>query len=580
MFFNEKFCEHHSNSPISHMCISKNCFTPLCAKCIKTHNEFHKSKNEFPELETLEDLKEICYQKIKIQLEDYKTEIKQELFSQKQQTLKNFHQNIVKLKSLLIEIMTDVFEDFKENFITNLNSFNFESHNKQSFLKLEQKLAFLRTDNFSFDLLREILTTDHFFPEKLNKNEDKPMENWIFSEKNVQNFAFNFRKSLNQQLFQQQTGSFSSQTKKIEITATSLTPEKITNKFPKNIKELEKIKKSDNVSERLDTFQRKFENENNEIAFKISKENYFDSSKTAFLHFFQPKSKTLHFFWLVPSKIHYFTKEIAMNFGIPRWHKSIATPSGRLFLLGGASLDIKASKLSNLYEYIFENNSLNQKSPMKMARSGFGLVFLKDFLYIMGGNIDQTQSTSKCEKYDVFNDKWTEIANLNLPACNFGACTVNNTFIYKFGGKIDDNFLAKTIEKFNPKVNKWFILNYRHQNQNIGEFFKVLASSGCCQINKNSIFVFGGVEEEFHKKSKQTFILEIDERDNKSDYVVKDFNENGLLFKDVFYESNALIHDSALYSLQNLSSEADNGIVLMDKKRVLMFDGEKWNCLN
>ena len=51
------FCKEHANTPISHFCCIEDCLTPLCAKCIKFHNNFHKEENVFAEIETIDEIK-------------------------------------------------------------------------------------------------------------------------------------------------------------------------------------------------------------------------------------------------------------------------------------------------------------------------------------------------------------------------------------------------------------------------------------------------------------------------------------------------------------------------------------------
>lgn len=582
-------CPFHSNSLVSHVCISKNCFTPLCPKCIKRHNEYHKLENEFPEMETLEDLKEICCQKLSFHLQECKSEMKESFTLDKNHFLSEFYQKITRLKSILSEITNNFFEDFKEKYLqNNFPKFFNEKNADEKLYVLENQLFLIKNGGFSIEIVKEILTSNYkmSFDKKKNGN---LQESLAFQEKNLQNFCSEYQNLLID-FFSQPKSSpenkldFSlSPVKKFESpiftssTKAQKNPESMLQKSKNERQNInittsskEKIKKKDSFSEPLSNFQ-------------INVKDYFENPAKSFLHFFQAKSKNLHFFVLDPknpSQIKMYTKEIEMDSLILRWHKSIATPSGKLFLLGGASVDIKAIKKNSLFEYLFEQNKLKQKSPMSISRSGFGLVYMNNHLYVLGGNIDESQTTSRCEKYNILSDTWSDIANLNLPASNFNACCFNENFIYKFGGKMDDNFLVKTIEKYNPKINRWIILNFRFEDLKKEEEFKLLAASGCCQINQNHIIVFGGAEENFQKKSQQCFLLGIFEENEKCDYVIRGLDEKKIEFNDTFTECNAFVFGGKVYALQNLTNDFDKAITFLDKKRVLIFDGLDWESLN
>jgi hypothetical protein len=56
------------------------------------------------------------------------------------------------------------------------------------------------------------------------------------------------------------------------------------------------------------------------------------------------------------------------------------------------------------------------------------------------------------------DNTWYEIASLNYRANNPGACSFDNKYVFKFGGKSDDTFLNNTIEKYTPYLNTWEVI--------------------------------------------------------------------------------------------------------------------------
>lgn len=590
---NEKllFCNKHINSTITHICISENCFTPLCGKCIKTHNTFHKLENDFSELETIEDLKEICTLKLHNQIKETNQSLKSNFYNNKSSIRNKLSDFETQIKGSINEIINDFFQNFKEvlyNGHNNMNQLNTLENELNKFLSELKNKALQMENSLSIDLMKEILRVDYNVEfRNLHKNERNSSNQFYFDKNRLETFYFDFKNLLerlfhNHNSFQKSENKFQTPTKKIEFSIPQ------TFELNKGYTPLKYMNYTQERNNSIDIQSQKLVNttkgKQKTKDFTIEINNYFqNSNQKKFLHFFQSKSKNLHLFELHsqnPFDVSYHPLELSINFLLPRWHKSIITPSSQIFLLGGVSIDKKAIKLKDVYSFSFESNSLLNKCPMLIARSCFGLVWFRNFLYVIGGNIDESQTTSKCEKYNIEEDSWNQICNLNIPASNFGVCSFNDSVIYKFGGKIEDNFLNKTIEKYNPNINKWIIVNFHFEDLEKERSFKLLSSSGCCQINDSQILVFGGVEEEFNRKSNQSFLFEIKEKRERFDHIIRKIDENNVCYAEGFWETNPIVYRGHLYALQNFSNEFDKRITFLDKKKLLIFNGIYWKCLN
>mmetsp|Transcript_37316 Transcript_37316/g.33470 ORF Transcript_37316/g.33470 Transcript_37316/m.33470 type:complete len:93 (-) Transcript_37316:374-652(-) len=77
--------------------------------------------------------------------------------------------------------------------------------------------------------------------------------------------------------------------------------------------------------------------------------------------------------------------ELKIDFRIPRWHRSVATPFGEIYLTGGVDGDKTSNKLRNSYVYDFNNRTLIEVGKMLLGRSGHALVYLMGYLYAIGG---------------------------------------------------------------------------------------------------------------------------------------------------------------------------------------------------
>lgn len=328
--------------------------------------------------------------------------------------------------------------------------------------------------------------------------------------------------------------------------------------------------------------------------FQIKNMDFFNKSTSAkFLHFFQQKSKYLHIYNLEELKNNFFKEyslELKIDFKIPRWHRSISTPNGSIYLIGGVmtfgSAQETTSKLTYIYDY--EGNTLTPLNPMKIARSGHGVAYMNDRIYCVGGYTDKNVSSVRCERYHIQKDEWEEIADLNYEVSNACICSFSNRFLYKFGGKFGDKELNNYIERYCPTENLWEIVHVKSEVK-LSDF-NLLSSSAGCQINKSQIFIFGGTFEDYSQKSSQSFLFEVCSDLNKSGilnksgvfshktdddseiHIIKAINERPLPFAEGFWNNNPVIFDSELYCLQNIPNKNNPNIVFNDRRRLLKFD--------
>ena len=277
--------------------------------------------------------------------------------------------------------------------------------------------------------------------------------------------------------------------------------------------------------------------------------------------------------------------EMNIDFKIPRWHRSIALPSGTIYLMGGVvAFGASQEATSNLaYVYDYEANTLNPIESMLVPRSGHGMAYMNERIYCIGGYTDENVSSVKCEKYNVLTNNWEEIADLNYEANNACVCSFQNRLLYKFGGKQGEKELNNYIERYCPTENIWEIVHVKSEVK-LNEF-TLLSSSACCQINRNQMFIFGGTYEDYSQKSTQSFLLEVmngnqnnlskskilSEETNEV-HIIKGINEKTLPFGEGFWNNNPIIFESELYCLQNIPNKNNLNIVYNDRRRILKFD--------
>ncbi len=142
-----------------------------------------------------------------------------------------------------------------------------------------------------------------------------------------------------------------------------------------------------------------------------------------------------------------------ISFKIPDFHKSIATPNGDLYLIGG-NLPDSGMKSQKIYKYDFSNNTLIYCASLKYGRSSHSVCFNNKYIYVMGGTkllilgfLNQQEVTNRCERFEISTNRVEEIRPMNYEACSFACCSFNGRYLLKFGGIGDQSTITHDIVK-------------------------------------------------------------------------------------------------------------------------------------
>ena len=81
---------------------------------------------------------------------------------------------------------------------------------------------------------------------------------------------------------------------------------------------------------------------------------------------------------------------------------------------------------------------------MKEARIQFCFLCFKGDLYVFGGRFSWSKSKaiSKCEKYSIDNNIWTEISPMPSERNSASCCLLENKYVYVFGGEDKNEFIG------------------------------------------------------------------------------------------------------------------------------------------
>jgi hypothetical protein len=574
-------CDQHSGQLVTHICCLSTCLIPLCSKCIKDHNQFHKADNTYPEIEAVDDVKEFCGNKIRSSIVNFSSELeKLQKYTKGGQVSETDDgiKKIKKSKQLVLEIVNSFYQDLEDRYIKRVSSQDTDV-NPREIMQLSEKIK----------KITEKL--DKLYISLENKDFLSTMKSIML--RDLDDEYSKLKSEINREIGFLKTNPFLIQIDEAKLKVI--------------YQELEQYITVQNTHEAMLTpkSKRLLNNaaQNQERTdFQVNINDYFDPNVyKKYIHFFQHKSKNLHLLDLDLSEqqsICEFEKvELNIDFKIPRWHRSIVTPFSEIYLTGGVDVENSDFKLNNSYVYDFNNRTLIEISSMNIGRSGHAIIYLNGYIYALGGFSEEKEFTDKCERYNIRKNTWENIAPMKVKSNNPCACTFRGKYLYKFGGKVDDNQLCNVMERYNPLVDKWSIVEFdipKEYNYSTDAFF-ILSSSACVQINHNQIFVFGGTYADYSQKSGQTFILSIEEKDdvNSSDkrmensaaysvsHKIKGLNEYPLPIPEGFWNNQVVINNKKLYALQNVQNEKNNSVVYLDRRRVLEYDyNEGWKMLN
>lgn len=319
--------------------------------------------------------------------------------------------------------------------------------------------------------------------------------------------------------------------------------------------------------------------------FAVTVADYFEpNTQKKYLHFFQNHENRFHYIdigSLTKNSAPIFeTIDLNLNFKIPSFHKSIVTPNGDIYVVGGCDADDQSKKLPTTYQYDWNKNTLVMRAKMNCGRSSFGICYMNKSIWVVGGLTDNSIYTRTCEKFDLQTGKWSQIADLNHEILSPCVTGFNNKYLFKFGGCGPDDKLEPIVEKYDPARNVWNVLHVKIEipNNIKPSYFKILSTSACAQINQNDIYVFGGYLED-NTSSNETFIFRVNEEGtdySNYNYTITSIGSKTLRYPEAFWNNSPIVFDKKLFALQNVQTSEREDVCLDDKRRLIAFDSYDW----
>ena len=136
---------------------------------------------------------------------------------------------------------------------------------------------------------------------------------------------------------------------------------------------------------------------------------------------------------------------------------AIALTPTEILITGGGSPPKKDARL-----YLTARNEITNKSPMNESRNAHAITMCRGNVFVLGG-FSGKQRLNSVEKYEVKQDKWSQMAVMKDKRHYLSACTINDEFIYAFGGFFGstEQEINDTIEVYDVDKNTWVVLTVR-----------------------------------------------------------------------------------------------------------------------
>jgi len=103
---------------------------------------------------------------------------------------------------------------------------------------------------------------------------------------------------------------------------------------------------------------------------------------------------------------------------IPDWHATVATPEGKIYVIGGADFKVHNHSSKRTYIYRGANNSLVRLNDLNIPREAFSACVVNGKIYAVGGISAGVGTLTQCEVYDPNTDEWSMLpGKLNKKCC-------------------------------------------------------------------------------------------------------------------------------------------------------------------
>lgn len=194
-----------------------------------------------------------------------------------------------------------------------------------------------------------------------------------------------------------------------------------------------------------------------------------------------------------------------MEMETPLYSRAIATDNGQIFLIGGFVRQT-GNYLCNTWKYDSMFNTMELICQTNRPHADHAVCFNSGYIYLAGSFI-HNRVEPFCERYDVQKNKWKMISSLNVARSGSTLCSFKDNYLFSIGGRVDQSKIVDVIEVYDIMRDTW--LNITPQ---LADRVQWIASymGNAYQITENQIMIFGGKSQITGQVFSGVFLLDME----------------------------------------------------------------------
>lgn len=133
---------------------------------------------------------------------------------------------------------------------------------------------------------------------------------------------------------------------------------------------------------------------------------------------------------------------------------------------------------------LYSKGTFTKKQNMFYERRTHAMCKIDDMIYVCGGIDVNHEPISFCEKYSLQYEKWVKIAGMLNEKSHLTLCSLNNNYLFSFGGENKHENLLDIIERYSVLNDTWELLKVRLPIK--------IECCACVKKNQREIAIMGG----------------------------------------------------------------------------------------
>ena len=124
-----------------------------------------------------------------------------------------------------------------------------------------------------------------------------------------------------------------------------------------------------------------------------------------------------------------------------KFGRTIYIPYNKVIVISGSDIDAPQNgPVTDVIQFHLTTNTVEKLPSITKGRTSFAAHydFEDRFIYILGGTNKTELMINDCEKYDVYNQRWHQMPNMNFERGNPGSyVSSDKRYLYAFQGFVN-----------------------------------------------------------------------------------------------------------------------------------------------